>query len=977
MSSNILGSIYATTISSEKYIVIDSQNIELSGNVIMKANHAITISNGILNTNSIIPNVPNSTSLGNVSTSWSNAYFRDLSINNNLEVTGNVKIGGILDCSNIYTKSQFDNSFANVYTRGEIDLSFENVFTKKAFDQSYANVYTRSRIDNSFQNVHTIRQVDLSFENVYRVGQIDNSFANVYTRAQFDTSYANVYTIKQFDQSYANVYNRGHIDTSFNIANVYTRTAFDLSYANVYTRKRIDNSFQNVHSKLEFDTSFQNLYTIQRFDQSYATIYNRGYIDTSFQNVHTIARFDQSYAEVYTRGHIDTSFSNANVYTRRAFDLSYANVYIRSRIDNSFQNVHTKGQVDNSYANIYIKSHIDNSFANVHTITQFDLSYVFKRVVEISLNALPTPSGGGGTTIVLTSISNNIIPALNNTYNLGSTSRYWNNSYINNLKVSSRAYQEISGDISWSAVNGYYGLAKDAYPGLNPLSSGAKAVSNLTSIIRNNSYVAACCWSPQLLIFVGVGQETSSWSRDGINWNQVTLQTQDARLNSTWLGICWCPELMLFVAVSYGGRVMRSSNGTSWTFSVEFTSAILADVCWSPELGIFVAVAQGGINERVIISSDGIYWSQQTDIPVYAWCCVCWSPELRIFVALTGGASMISSNGKMWTYNSTPNVQAMRSICWSPQLGIFVGVGGNPPGNSMISNNGINWTSYVLPWNGSPWRVCWSPQLKLFIVPSAFNNDSRILTSTNGISWNPITWTGEYKHFRTITWSPELGIFVCLSVGGGNGAIHTALVSSLKGRPPTSYNVFDSSFNSIDETGKWTFLNIAISGTMTAGTTNVTSDDRLKHNEVVINNGLAIIDQLTPKFYQKTFTMLDASYNSDLSGYAWIYEAGLIAQEVLQVPDISFAVGGGDYYQETYILRDQSNDISSNYYDISTNYDISTILIKQPYVLNYNSIFSYGVAAIKELHTKVKAQTTNSLDQQLNSLIERIETLEA
>ena len=34
MTSNNLGSIYATTISSEKYIFITSQNIELSGNVI-------------------------------------------------------------------------------------------------------------------------------------------------------------------------------------------------------------------------------------------------------------------------------------------------------------------------------------------------------------------------------------------------------------------------------------------------------------------------------------------------------------------------------------------------------------------------------------------------------------------------------------------------------------------------------------------------------------------------------------------------------------------------------------------------------------------------------------------------------------------------------------------------------------------------------------------------------------------------------
>jgi hypothetical protein len=35
------------------------------------------------------------------------------------------------------------------------------------------------------------------------------------------------------------------------------------------------------------------------------------------------------------------------------------------------------------------------------------------------------------------------------------------------------------------------------------------------------------------------------------------------------------------------------------------------------------------------------------------------------------------------------------------------------------------------------------------------------------------------------------------------------MTSSLKGRPPTSYNVFDSSFNSIDESGNWSFSNIS------------------------------------------------------------------------------------------------------------------------------------------------------------------------
>jgi hypothetical protein len=157
-------------------------------------------------------------------------------------------------------------------------------------------------------------------------------------------------------------------------------------------------------------------------------------------------------------------------------------------------------------------------------------------------------------------------------------------------------------------------------------------------------------------------------------------------------------------------------------------------------------------------------------------------------------------------------------------------------------------------------------------------------------------------------------------------------------------------------------------GGVWASSVQLTSDDRLKHNEIIINNGLAIIDQLTPKFYQKTTEMLDANYNGDLSGYVWSYEAGLIAQEVLQINDISQVVFDGDYY-------DENNE-----------------LIKRQYGLNYNSVFTYGLAAIKELHTKVKyqeatilslqtnilSQETTILDQQtiINSLIARIEAIE-
>jgi hypothetical protein len=285
----------------------------------------------------------------------------------------------------------------------------------------------------------------------------------------------------------------------------------------------------------------------------------------------------------------------------------------------------------------------------------------------------------------------------------------------------------------------------------------------------------------------------------------------------------------------------------------------------------------------------------------------------------------------------------------------------------LSANEGAEWFS-----------VCWSPQLELFAAVS-FNGG--VMTSPDGINW--ITRTAPTCGGSGVCWSPELGIFTAVALSGGN----RVLTSSLKGRPPTSYNLFDSSFNSIDETGKWTFSNIDVTTLNVTGTFTNSSDDRLKHNEVIITNGLEIIDRLNPKFYQKTQVLLDISYNGDLSSQAWTYEAGLIAQELLQIPDLSFAVSGGDYYQESYNYYDTSYnyyDISSNYYDISSNYinranyDISYNLIAQPYSLNYTSIYVYVFAAIKELHAKVKAQETAILNRQaiINNCITRIETLE-
>ena len=104
------------------------------------------------------------------------------------------------------------------------------------------------------------------------------------------------------------------------------------------------------------------------------------------------------------------------------------------------------------------------------------------------------------------------------------------------------------------------------------------------------------------------------------------------------------------------------------------------------------------------------------------------------------------------------------------------------------------------------------------------------------------------------------------------------------------------------------------------GTIASTSDDRLKHNEKNIINGLEIIRELEPQIYQKTTTFKAEDYRGEVSD-SYIIEAGLIAQEVNVINDLSFTVIVGD--------------------------------IERPYHLRYDNIFVYGLAATKELDSIV------------------------
>ena len=117
----------------------------------------------------------------------------------------------------------------------------------------------------------------------------------------------------------------------------------------------------------------------------------------------------------------------------------------------------------------------------------------------------------------------------------------------------------------------------------------------------------------------------------------------------------------------------------------------------------------------------------------------------------------------------------------------------------------------------------------------------------------------------------------------------------------------------------------------------LTSDDRLKHNEVVINNGLNVVNKLVPQLYQKTRNFKAHDF-SGIVNEPYIMEAGLIAQELELLNDISFCVNVG-------------TDLT-------------------PYSVNYNNIFVYGLAAIKELDNKINniIDFSNNSNNKINQM---------
>lgn len=104
--------------------------------------------------------------------------------------------------------------------------------------------------------------------------------------------------------------------------------------------------------------------------------------------------------------------------------------------------------------------------------------------------------------------------------------------------------------------------------------------------------------------------------------------------------------------------------------------------------------------------------------------------------------------------------QGPNALAWSGS--VFVAI--DPNGSLATSTDGANWvyaTAGTLA-NQTWASVAWSPQLGLFAAVSVGGVGSRIATSPNGTAWTLRTGT-DIGAWSSIVWSPELGIFVVVS----------------------------------------------------------------------------------------------------------------------------------------------------------------------------------------------------------------------
>jgi hypothetical protein len=213
------------------------------------------------------------------------------------------------------------------------------------------------------------------------------------------------------------------------------------------------------------------------------------------------------------------------------------------------------------------------------------------------------------------------------------------------------------------------------------------------------------------------------------------------------------------------------------------------------------------------------------------------------------------------------------------------------------------------------------------------------------------------------------------SVRNGGSVIENALSISYTG---------DVGIN--DSTPSYT---LDVNGTISANNVSP-SDDRIKYNEQNVSNALTLISQLNPQKYEKimerpnptegTWIPTDEEWENVKEDYTYGDEFGFIAQDVRNIPELSFLVSGEEtrtdtktstpeeysnltteeqatytpsyVYESNVITQEEYSNLSPEEQEVSVTQYTKQIETQTPLALNYQGLFVVAIGAIKELKAK-------------------------